>query len=60
MSIFCKLFLATQELCVLWFSVKNEDINHVRKSDIYIYQLTLLLLNKYSSLEKDKHLNTKL
>ncbi len=57
---FCKLFLATQELCVLWFSVKNEDINHVRKSDIYIYQLTLLLLNKYSSLEKDKHLNTKL
>jgi len=57
---FCKLFLAIQELCVFWFSVKNEDINHVRKSDLYIYQLTLLLLNKYSSLEKDKHLNTEL
>lgn len=57
---YCKLFLATQELCVFWFSVKNEDINYVRKKDLYIYQLTLLLLNKYSSLKKDKHLNTKL
>jgi hypothetical protein len=44
---YCKLFDALQRICLFWFSVKNEDINHVRKSDIYIYKLTHILLSRY-------------
>ncbi len=44
---YCKLFEALQRICLFWFSVKNEDIKQVRKSDIYIYQLTRILLKRY-------------
>ena len=44
---YCKLFEALQRICLFWFSVKNEDIKQVRKSDIYIYKLTRILLNRY-------------
>ena len=44
---FRKLFLGLQRLCTFWFSVRNEEIIRVRKSDLYIYKLTRYLLEKY-------------
>lgn len=43
---YCKLFEALQRYCLFWFSVRNEDIKRVRKSDIYIYRLTHLLMKR--------------
>lgn len=43
----CKLFEALHRLSLFWFSVRSENIKRVRKSDIYLCKLTLLLLNKY-------------
>ncbi len=43
---YCKLFEALQRFCLFWFSVRNEDIKRVRKSDIYIYRLTRLLMKR--------------
>ena len=48
---YCKLFEALQRICLFWFSVKNEDIKKVRKSDIYIYQVTRILLKRYRPLD---------
>lgn len=39
-----KLFMGLQELCSFWFSVRNHDLKYIRKSDIYIYKLTWVLL----------------
>lgn len=47
---YMKLFEALQRLCVFWFAVKNENPLLVRKSDIYTYMLTSLLLKKRESL----------
>ncbi len=44
---YCKLFEALQRICLFWFSVKNENIKQVRKSDINIYKLTRILLKRY-------------
>lgn len=43
---YCKLFEALQRLCLFWFSVRNEDIKRIRKSDIYIYRLSRLLMRR--------------
>ncbi|MCU0286102.1 MAG: hypothetical protein MUF15_06850 [Acidobacteria bacterium] len=43
---YCKLFEALQRLSLFWFSVRNEDIKRVRKSDIYIYRLARLLMKR--------------
>jgi len=53
------LFDALQKLCNFWFEVKHQDISQVRKSDVYIYKLSYLLLerignNCYSSLSESK------
>lgn len=45
----CKLFEALHRLTLFWFSVRSENIKRVRKSDIYIFKLSMLLLNKYSA-----------
>ncbi len=45
---YCILFEVLHRLCLFWFSVRNENIKRVRKSDLYIYKLTLLLLHKYN------------
>lgn len=44
---YCKLFEALQRLCLFWFSVRNENIKRVRKSDIYMYKLTRILMKRY-------------
>lgn len=44
---YCKLFHTVQKLCVFWFSVRNEKVERVRKSDIMAYKLCRFLLNKY-------------
>lgn len=41
---YCKLFEALQRLCFFWFSVRNENIQRVRKSDIYVYKLIRILM----------------
>ncbi len=43
---YCKLFEALQRLSLFWFSVRSEDINRIRKSDLYLYQLTRLLMKR--------------
>ncbi|HLP44485.1 MAG TPA: hypothetical protein VK469_00970 [Candidatus Kapabacteria bacterium] len=43
---YCKLFEALQRLSLFWFSVRNEDINRVRKSDIYIFRLARILMKR--------------
>jgi len=42
-----KIFQGLQSLCTFWFSVRNQDIKRVRKSDIMLYQLTRIILAKY-------------
>jgi hypothetical protein len=44
---YCQLFRTLQRLCVFWFSVRNEKVERVRKSDIMAYKLTRFLLAKY-------------
>lgn len=41
-----KLFLGLQKLSTFWFSVRNQDIKRVRKSDVLMYKLTRILLEK--------------
>jgi len=41
---YCKLFEALQRLCRFWFSVRNEEKQRVRKSDIFTYRLTRILM----------------
>lgn len=48
---YCRLFEALQRLCLFWFSVRNENIKRVRKSDIYIYKLTRILMARNCGLE---------
>lgn len=43
---YCKIFEALQRLSLFWFSVRSEDITRVRKSDLYIYQLTRILMKR--------------
>jgi hypothetical protein len=43
---YCKLFDALQRLSLFWFSVRSENIKRVRKSDIYLYKLSLILMNR--------------
>ena len=47
-----KLFLGLQKLSTFWFSVRNQDIERVRKSDILMYKLTRFLLEKYKERKK--------
>jgi hypothetical protein len=44
-----KLFMGLHRLSTFWFSVRNQDINRVRKSDIVMYKLTRVLLKKYKA-----------
>ncbi len=44
---YCKLFETLQRLCLFWFSVRNEDVKRVRRSDLFLYQLTLILLERH-------------
>lgn len=41
---YCKIFQALQDLCTFWFSVRNQQIQRVRKSDLMVYKLTRVLL----------------
>jgi len=41
---YCKLFEALQRLCLFWFSVRNENKQRVRRSDIFAYRLTRVLM----------------
>ncbi|MCP5050519.1 MAG: hypothetical protein GY940_25365 [bacterium] len=50
-----QLFRTLQQFCVYWFSVCNEDIDHVRKSYILIYKLVRLLLAKYPDSNENKN-----
>jgi len=42
-----QLFLVIQQLCTFWFSVRSQDIDRVRISDILAFKLTRYLLNIY-------------
>lgn len=44
---YCEIFETLQRLCLFWFSVRNEDIKRIRNSDIYVYKLTYILLNRH-------------
>lgn len=44
-----KLFIALKKLCIYWYSIRREDENRVRKSDMYIYYIVRILLHKLQS-----------
>jgi hypothetical protein len=44
---YLQVFRTLQQLCIFWFSVRNEDANRVRKSDILLFKLVRFLRNKY-------------
>lgn len=48
------LFHALKRLCAFWFSVRNEEPNRVRRSDVMMYKLLRLLLAKYKKKTADK------
>lgn len=39
------LFLSIQILSKYWFSQRNEDLDRIRKSDIYLYKLAAILID---------------
>ena len=41
-----KLLTALKKLCIFWFSIRREDENRIRKSDLYIYSVAWILLHK--------------
>ncbi|GEM_PF-1634577 len=43
----CKIFTGLQQLCTFWFSVRNQVLNRVRKSDIFMYKMCGILIAKY-------------
>ncbi len=49
---YSKLFMGLHRLSTFWFSVRNQDIKRVRKSDILMYKLTRVLLEKYKATDK--------
>lgn len=50
---YCKLFDALQRISIFWFSVRSENIKRVRKSDIYLYKLSLILMKRNCFSEED-------
>lgn len=42
-----QIFLGLQQLSSFWFSVRNQEVQRVRKSDILTYKFTRYLLAKY-------------
>lgn len=43
-----KLLVILINFSKLWFMVRNENLKYVRKSDIYIYKLSNIILSKYN------------
>jgi len=43
-----KLLVILINFSKLWFMVRNESLEYVRKSDIYIYKLSNIILSKYN------------
>lgn len=48
---YCKIFEALHRLSLFWFSVRNETIKRVRRSDLLIFRMTLLLMHKHGCAE---------
>ena len=44
------MFLALRKISLFWFGVRRENLNRIRKSDLYIYKLVRILLNRLSNL----------
>ncbi len=44
-----KLFLSIMSISKFWFSQRNENINRIRKSDIYSYKLAAILVDRLDS-----------
>jgi hypothetical protein len=42
-----KLLKIVQRLCLFWFSLRGENYQRVRKSDIFLYKLSKILTEKY-------------
>lgn len=47
---YTKLFNITKELCSFWFSFRNQQMSKIRKTDIYIFQLSTYLIKRLQSL----------
>lgn len=44
-----KIFLSVQILSKFWFSLRNENIKQIRRSDLYLYKLATILIDKIDS-----------
>ncbi len=45
---YAQLFLALRKLSLFWFGIRRENLDRIRKSDLYIYKLVRILLSKIS------------
>jgi hypothetical protein len=48
-----QVFGSLQKLATFWFSVRNQDFKRVRKSDLFIYKLTRVLMHKWKEPEQE-------
>lgn len=46
------MFLALKQISLFWFGIRRENLNRIRKSDLYIYKLVRILLNKLNNLDQ--------
>jgi len=50
-SDFCLLLQALENLCILWFYIKDDDLFRIRRCDVYLFQLARILRGKYHCLD---------
>jgi hypothetical protein len=46
-SLFFTLCLVLENLCLFWFDVKKRDMRRIRRGDIYLYKLSIILQGCY-------------
>ena len=44
------MFLALKQISLFWFGIRRENLNRIRKSDLYIYKLVRILLKRLNNL----------
>lgn len=44
---YVRLFEAVEGIGLFWFAVRNENINRVRRSDVYLFKMSQILINRY-------------
>lgn len=48
------LFLVLKKISLFWFGIRREDLKRIRKSDLFIYKLARILINKIRASEESQ------